>query len=158
MFLRGEDLGLLGVARPLGPDSIQPAGVDLSVWEVEVLEGRGSLGVKERTIPAGRPLETHNGWWTLRAGTYRIRFKEVVSIPPGYIGFCWPRSSLLRMGAALHCAVWDPGYKGRGQALLVVYNEHGVSIERGARIAQLVLARVWGPSRTYSGAYQMEGV
>ena len=158
MFLRGEDIALLGVTRPLSPEALQPAGVDLSVWEVEAIDGRGVLGVSERVVPQGKPLEPTNGWWELGPGHYRVRFREVVSIPRGYVGLCFPRSSLLRMGAALYCAVWDPGYRGRGQALLQVLNPRGLRLERGARVAQLVVASVWGPVRGYTGRYQGEGI
>ena len=158
MFLRGEDIALLGVARPLNPEAMQPAGIDLSVWEVEVLDGRGVLGVSERVVPQGKPLEPASGWWELEPGHYRIRFRETVSIPRGYVGLCFPRSSLLRMGAVLYCAVWDPGYRGRGQALLQVLNPGGLKLEKGARVAQLVVAPVWGPVSGYTGMYQGEGI
>jgi len=61
------------------------------------------------------------------------------------------------MGALLGCAVWDPGYRGRGEALLVVGNPHGIRIEVGARIAQLVFIRLYPQlGEGYSGVYQGE--
>ncbi len=140
-------------------EAVQPAGVDLSVDEVRRFDGPGLLGVSERKVPRGELVEPVNGWWALGPGAYRVRFAEIVEIPVTGVGFCYPRSSLLRMGALLACAVWDPGYRGRGEALLYVLNPHGVRIEKRARIAQLVIARVHPPPREiYSGAYQGEGV
>ena len=140
-------------------EAVQPAGIDLTVAEIREFNAPGLLGREERRIPLGKPLEPINGVWKLPLGAYRIRFREIVEIPVTGIGFCYPRSSLLRMGALLHCAVWDPGYKGRGEALLYVANPYGVEIEVGARIAQLVIARVHpAPREIYRGAYQLEGV
>ncbi len=157
MFLLGPEASRL--VSPLSPGSVQPAGVDLSVDVVEELAGPGFLGLYGRGIPQGRPLEAVGGAYRLGPGGYRVRFREVVRVPLWAVGFCLPRSSLLRMGASLHCAVWDPGYEGRGQALLVVYNPHGVTIEAGARVAQIVFARLEGLAASgYSGAYQGEGL
>lgn len=140
-------------------DAVQPAGVDLSVSEVRVLDSPGLLGAEERRIPRGRVLEPTGGAWRLGPGAYRVRFREVVEIPVTGVGFCYPRSSLLRMGALLACAVWDPGYRGRGEALLYVVNPYGVVLEPGARVAQLVIARVYPePREVYRGQYQGEGL
>ncbi|GAB6148011.1 deoxyuridine 5'-triphosphate nucleotidohydrolase [Stetteria hydrogenophila] len=159
MFLTGREAAYQLGLRGLPAESVQPAGVDLSVAEVEVFEEPGFLGVGERRIPAGRRLECPGGVCSLAPGTYRVRFREVVEVPLWAVGFCYPRSSLLRMGAALHCAVWDPGYRGRGQALLAVFNPHGLRLELGSRVAQLVLARLEGlPEAGYRGAYQGEGL
>ena len=142
-----------------GGEQVQPAGVDLRVDRVEELAGPGVLGVGERVIPEGRPLEPSGGWWHLPPGAYRVRFLDPVRVPRDAVGLCFPRSSLLRMGAGLLCAVWDPGYEGRGQSLLVVYNPHGIRLERGARIAQIVFVRLESEARDlYQGAYQGEGL
>jgi deoxycytidine triphosphate deaminase len=53
----------------------------------------------------------------------------------------------------LDTAVWDAGYEGQGEGLLEVY--HPVELERGARIAQLVLAEA-AHADTYDGDYQLE--
>jgi dUTP pyrophosphatase len=58
------------------------------------------------------------------------------------------------MGLSVPTAVWDAGYGGRGEGLLVVSNPHGVRLQRGARIAQLVLFQLSGPTTGYAGRYQ----
>lgn len=159
MFLTGRDIVLVGIVRHASPESVQPAGVDLTLAEVELLEGPGLLGKESRVLPKARSFECGDGLCTLAPGVYRIRFGEAVSIPQGHVGLCFPRSSLLRMGVYLGCAVWDPGYTGRGQALLAVLNPHGFQVEIGARIAQLVVARVEGPwTDVYRGVYIGEGL
>jgi dUTP pyrophosphatase len=70
-----------------------------------------------------------------------------------------PRSSLLRSGGAIHTAVWDAGYHGRSQALLVVYNPQGFRVQRDARLLQLVFFRLEQPVRAgYQGRYLGEGL
>jgi dUTP pyrophosphatase len=55
----------------------------------------------------------------------------------------------------LNTAVWDTGYEGRGEGLLQVH--HDVAIERGARVAQLVLAAA-DNAGAYDGTYQQENL
>ncbi|MCX8195630.1 MAG: deoxyuridine 5'-triphosphate nucleotidohydrolase [Acidilobaceae archaeon] len=142
---------------PSRPASVQPAGVDLSVCELEELSGGGALGEGRRERPPGRPLEASEGFWRLRPGVYRIRYCEAVAVPEHALGLVFPRSSLIRMGAVVHGAVWDPGYRGRGEGLLVVHNE--LLLERGARVAQIVFLKLTeSPKSLYSGVYQGEGL
>jgi dUTP pyrophosphatase len=61
------------------------------------------------------------------------------------------------MGLHVPTAVWDAGYAGRGEGLLQVTNPHGVRLQHGARIAQLVVFRLnRAASSAYAGAYQGE--
>jgi dUTP pyrophosphatase len=158
LYLKGDDL--VKFITPLSRESLQPAGVDLTLGSVRLLNERGILDTDSRKIPEGVELKTTSeGFYVLEKGAYRIRFNEVVEVPEWAVGFCYPRSSLLRMGASVHCAVWDPGYKGRGEALLVVFNEKGIMIRKGARIAQMVFARLETlPTTTYKGKYLYEGL
>ena len=158
MFLPGIMVGgfVTGIVDDI---QVQPAGVDLRVSEVRSFNTHGSIGFHEKSVPSGVIVEPKDGWWFLNMGAYRVRFSEVVEVPEWAVGFCYPRSSLLRMGVFLGCAVWDPGYRGRGEALLVVFNRYGVRIEVGARIAQLVYAKLSGkPDRVYRGTYINEGL
>jgi dUTP pyrophosphatase len=55
--------------------------------------------------------------------------------------------------------VWDAGYRGRSQALLVVFNELGYRVQRGARLMQLVFFRLAGPvSEGYQGRFLGENL
>jgi dUTP pyrophosphatase len=87
-----------------------------------------------------------------------VRYAERVAVPVDCGGLCFPRSSLIRMGVHVPTAVWDAGYAGRGQGLLIVTNPHGVRLQRGARIVQLVLFRLSEAVKAgYAGRYQHEG-
>jgi dUTP pyrophosphatase len=62
------------------------------------------------------------------------------------------------MGLHVPTAVWDAGYGGRGEGLVNVTNPYGVRLQRGARIAQLVIFRLSEAAAAgYSGRYQHEG-
>ncbi len=89
-------------------------------------------------------------------GRYVIRLVETVTLPRDVMAFGRPRSSLLRCGVAIHTAVWDAGYSGRSEALLVVYNPAGFRVRRGGRVLQLVFVGLDAPTRPYDGRFQGE--
>jgi dUTP pyrophosphatase len=140
---------------------LQPNGVDLTLECVSRLRGPGALGVSnsDRVLPQTEDLAFEpDGSLYLPPGVYQVRFNEVVNLPPWLMAYARPRSSLLRSGAALHTAVWDAGYSGRGVAMLVVYHPAGFRVSRDARICQLVFHRLTGTTDTvYAGVYQGEG-
>jgi len=137
----------------------QPAGVDISVCEVYKIKTQGFMGVENRELPEVERLEDKEGLWILSSGVYKVRYCEVVEVPLDTVALCFPRSSLLRMGVDLRCTVWDPGYKGRGEGLLIVHNPYGVRLEKMAGVAQLVFIKLLGkPGQGYSGVYQGEGL
>jgi dUTP diphosphatase len=140
--------------------ALQPNGVDLSLDAVWRLTGRGSLGRSnaDRELPPHEPLAFGaDGWLELPSGAYGMRYSEWVELPSDCGGLCFPRSSLLRMGVHVPTAVWDAGYAGRGEGLLEVSNPHGVRLQQGARIVQLVVFRLSAAARSgYAGSYQHE--
>ena len=137
---------------------IQPAGIDLSIGEIEKLKEAGEIDFdnKNRKIPEGEKIELKDKI-LLRPGAYRIRYRETVEIPKDCVGLIFPRSSLLRMGATIFGAVWDPGYIGKGQGLLVVFNPAGILLHRNARVGQLILLK-GKETEGYSGKYRGEGL
>jgi dUTP pyrophosphatase len=69
------------------------------------------------------------------------------------------RSSLLRSGVAVHGAVGDAGYRGRYQALMVVYHQGGFTVARNARVMQLVFFRLEQPATEgYQGRFLGENL
>lgn len=141
---------------------LQPNGFDLTAGAVARFAGAGRLGAGdgERVLPEVEALEFGaDGWLLLAMGAYRVTFNEAVCLPADLMALGRPRSSLLRCGASLHTAVWDAGYRGRGQSLLVVHHAGGLWVGRGARVGQLVFWRLGGaPLRGYGGRYQGEGL
>ena len=75
-----------------------------------------------------------------------VRTGLALAIPPGYAGFVLPRSGLaLRRGLTVLNApgLIDAGYRGELQVLLVNHDpSRAATLERGERVAQLVIQRV----------------
>lgn len=95
----------------------------------------------------------------LKKGAYKVVYNEVVDIPEDCAGLAFPRSSLLRCGAFIHCAVWDPGYRGRSESLLIVENEKGLRLKKNARLVQLVFMKLEEKAKSlYSGKYKGENL
>ena len=162
------------VADQLGDvdsEQVQPNGVDLRVdWVLEQREPgsittEGStIGHRQTVYPEERDDSGTTGaetddWqgdretYYLTPGGYILQYAETVSIPEGHVGFVLPRSSLMRNSCMLNTAVWDAGYTGRGEGLLQVHQD--IELERGARVAQLVLAEA-DHEGLYDGNYQGE--
>lgn len=158
---------LLSGDRPLLRDlrtpeeQIQPNGVDLTVASLWTLDGRGSIGIDncDRVLPSLAELNWDpDGWLDLRRGPYLARLHEVVDLPTDLMAFGHARSSLLRSGVLVHNAVWDAGYTGRPEVLLVVCNDRGFRVQRGARILQLVFCRLEAHTTRYAGQFQGENL
>ena len=158
--LLSQDPPLLA-AMPDASSQIQPNGVDITLEAVSSFGGPGTIAVSntQRVLPetGDIPFDS-DGFVHLSPGAYHVRFNEVVALPHWLMAYARPRSSLLRSGVAMHTAVWDAGYSGRGASLMVVYNPAGFRMEANARIAQLVFHTLTGAtSEGYAGAYQNEG-
>jgi deoxycytidine triphosphate deaminase len=139
----------------LDPDQIQPNGVDLTAANIYRQTNTGRIGRDGKLVGDREAIEVVDDVFHLDPGAYILQYGETVHIPDEHIGFIYPRSSLMRNSCMLHTAVWDAGYEGKGEGLLEVH--HDIEIERGARIAQLVLAAADHEGR-YDGSYQGENV
>lgn len=145
----------------------QPAGYDLTVESIARFAGVGALDLtnERRELPEIEPMpweltgavDASPAPLTLLPGGYLITYSEVIEVPADCAGIVLPRSSLMRCGATLHSALWDPGYRGRGQGLLTVYNELRLYCQ--ARIGQFVLIKLeQAAEELYSGTYQHENL
>lgn len=139
---------------------IQPNGLELTLKEVQTIEGTGAVDFNnsERKIPGTKTLTFGcDDWIFLPEGIYKVIFNEIVNIPMNLAAIAKPRSSLIRCGASLETAVWDAGYRGRSESMLVVYNNAGFKLKRNARIMQLLFYTLDSELENgYSGIYQNE--
>ncbi|WP_232700372.1 deoxyuridine 5'-triphosphate nucleotidohydrolase [Halobacterium wangiae] len=140
---------------PVDEAQIQPNGVDLTVEAVLEQVEAGRIGRDGKSIGdrEARQPEGDDDTFDLPPGGYILQYAETISIPEGHVGFLYPRSSLMRNSCMLNTAVWDAGYTGKGEGLLEVH--HDVELERGARVAQLVLSEA-AHEGAYDGSYQEE--
>lgn len=139
---------------------IQPNGLELTLKEIKTIEGAGAVDFdnSERKVPDAKSLEFgSDDWIHLPRGIYKVIFNEIVNIPMNLAAIAKPRSSLIRCGATLETAVWDAGYRGRSESMLVVYNSAGFRLKKNARIMQLLFYTLnTEVEEGYSGIYQNE--
>jgi len=157
-----EILRMRAVSSYLSKSQFQPAGVDLSVREVHLLVNEGSIDFdnsRRKLSETSRIEWPKDGWLHLKKGAYKIVYNEIVRVPRSCIALAFPRSSVLRCGAYLQCAVWDPGYEGRSESLLIIGNENGMRLGKNARIVQLIFLRLEKEAKQgYRGRYHRENV
>lgn len=150
------------VSEMIEPEKqIQVNGIDLSLLRIETFCGSGRIAFdnSERKVPDCKVLNFgDDGWIFLTPGCYKVIFNEVVSIPKDMCAIGRPRSSLLRSGCTVDSAIWDAGYEGRSESLLIVKNSDGVHLKKGARILQLIFLRSAPVEDGYDGVYQKENL
>ena len=142
-------------------EQLQPNGIDLTLREVSLFQSQGTITADNagRRISDLAPLIYDGlGFIHLIPGSYLITYNEVVHMPNYIMALAFPRSSLLRCGATIYTAVWDAGYHGRAQSLMVVHNHNGLSLQRNARVVQLAFLRLTRETDGYRGAYQRENL
>jgi dUTP pyrophosphatase len=140
---------------------LQPNGIDLTVRDIALLQSPGQIAVEnsQRLVSDLAPLVFDGmGFIDLVPSAYIITYNEVVHLPDNIMALGRPRSSLLRCGVTVGMAVWDAGYSGRSQSLLVVYNPQGFRLQRNARVAQLIFMRLSQKTKGYQGTYQGENL
>ena len=142
-------------------EQLQPNGFDLTLREIALLQSPGKIATSnsQRLVSDLAPLMFDGlGFIELAAGIYSVTYNETVHLPRDVMALATPRSSLLRCGVTINTAVWDAGYSGRSQSLMVVYNTLGFRLQRNARILQLVFFQLTQETEGYQGAYQGENI
>ena len=142
---------------------LTPNGFDMTVAKVYEFDSEGALDFsnKERVVPECRELmpvkkdsADKYGWWDLKKGVYKILTNETVNIPNDLVGIAFTRSSLLRMGAFAQNGVWDAGFRGKSEFVLVVENPFGIRLKQNARVIQLMFTHINEVAQGYQGIYQ----
>ena len=160
-ILKGAELKSL-ISGTHSDIQFQPAGVDLTMAEVHKYVGDGTVDFdnSKRVLSTTEKLHfDKDGIVHLQRGCYKIVYNETVKIPEDCIALGFPRSSLLRCAATVECAVWDPGYVGRSESMLIVSNPQGLNLHKNARVLQLVFFRIGSAvEKGYSGIYKGENI
>lgn len=153
------------VENMVDPDvQIQSNGIEFTLKEVYKFDQKHGPGAvsfenrKRKVVGMSLIPFDEKGWVKLKRGAYKVVFNEVVHIPSDLFAIARPRSTLLRNGATVETAVWDSGYSGRSESLLVVYNDAGLFLERNARLIQLVFFKISDVTNPYEGRYQGENL
>lgn len=134
-------------------DNVQGSGVDLQIDSLLELRSEAHLGVEERRLPEMEEMDDDT--YTLKPGGYYLCVtKEKVNMPPDLVAFMLPRSTLFRCGVSLRTAVIDPGYCGVLTIGMKNESEHEFTLQKGARVCQVVFSEIRGESENYNGRYQ----
>ena len=167
VLAKDEIRKLIQQAPPLLEDYIdleaqlQVNGFDISLRDISRLQTPGVMARdnSQRVVSNLASLVFDSeGFIDLPPGPYLITHNEIVHLPNNVMALGRPRSSLLRCGVTVNTAVWDAGYSGRSQSLLVVYNPQGFRLQKDARVVQLVFFRLTGETEGYKGTYQGENL
>ena len=140
---------------------LQPNGIDLTLRDIALTQSSGQIAAEDsqRVVSDLAPLVFDGlGFIDLVPSAYIITYNEIVHLPNNIMALARPRSSLLRCGVTVGTAVWDAGYSGRSQSLMVVYNPQGFRLQKNARITQLIFLRLSQKTEGYQGAYQGENI
>jgi dUTP pyrophosphatase len=147
-------------------DQIQPNGVDLRIGELYRVSGNHAYFGEEEYVKPKRtkiqPEEEYAGrrqFYSIPPGHYIVVYDEKIHIPEGHVGHVYPRSRLMRSGIQLTTALWDQGYEGVGEGMLIVPKSiKNTEIQVSTPIAQMTLREAESPEEfeTYDGSHQGE--
>jgi len=141
---------------------LTPNGFDLTVGKVFEFNAAGDIDFSnsQRIVPEGKEIipekrkeDDKYGWWKLACGAYKVRTNEAVNLPNNLAALGFTRTSLLRMGVLTQNGIWDAGFKGKGEFILVVSNPKGINIKQNARVVQLMFIGV-EQTEEYQGIYK----
>ena len=162
MILTGKDIIEKGIVSDLIDAKLQEqsCGVDLTVAKIELYMSSGIIDFdnSKREKPRLSEVVMIDDGFDLRPGAYLITFNETISVPKDAMGLARPRSTMLRCGATMETSVWDSGYVGKSQSMMVVYNQNGLRICKNARVMQIVFLPLGQEANVYTGIYQREGL
>ena len=142
---------------------LTPNGFDMTVRKIFEYDSPGELDFSnsERIIPncleimpVKKKEEDKYGWWNLKKSAYKILTNEEIRVPNDLIAIAFTRSSLLRMGAFTQNGVWDAGFCGKSEFILIVENNFGIKIKQNARVVQLIFENINPIKEGYNGIHQ----
>ena len=140
---------------------LTPNGFDMTVGEIYQFNSSGSVDFSnsERVMPDCEKLVAHKvegdkyGWWSLDQGVYKVKTNETINMPTNLTALAFTRTTLLRMGVFTQHGVWDAGFRGKSEFVLVVQNKYGVRIKENGRVAQLAFTPV-DETESYNGIFK----
>ncbi|MBD3387786.1 MAG: dCTP deaminase [Candidatus Altiarchaeales archaeon] len=150
---RIEELVGKGLIEGFSEASLGGSGYDLRLGRVYRLKSDSFLGVEGRKTPEVGELEGDR--FVLKPGEYvLVETLEKVNMPVDVCARVLNRSTIFRCGCSLFNALVDPGFRGTLTFGLKNLSDREFTVERGARIAQIVFEEVEGETVEYEGKYQ----
>lgn len=142
-----------GMIEDFEEDCLEGCGYDLRVDRFFNISGGAFMSKKERKMPEITEIE--EDILHLAPNEYvLIGTVETVNMPANIAARVLNKSSVFRCGASTFNALVDPGYQGKLTFGLRNISNQEFSLERGAKIAQIVFEEVLGGTELYDGKYQ----
>ena len=159
MILTTKKVEAHGIINNMRDASVQKqqAGFDLTLESIYEFASGGAVDFdnKERKIADCKKIEFTNGWAELKKGSYKITLNERFKVPADAAGLCLTRTTMIRNGAYLITGLWDPGFEGKVEMLLVVDNPFGIKLKEHARVGQIYFLRMESAAeKLYEGIYK----
>lgn len=154
MQLTGNEIIERGIVGWYAPGAIQQQGVDVRVNNIKTLTGIGEVPAEGKTkLPTYSDASMDGNRWILPAGYYEVELMESINMPDNAALTYKTRSSLVRCGAIVESGQFDAGFKtDHAGCFLIVHRP--IIIEKGARIAQVIVHETAKVENTYEGQFQ----
>ena len=132
-------------------------GFDITIKKLSLYMGAGTIDFDNtnRELPRYLNLTTYYKY-NLQYGIYLIDFNEYLKMPKDLVGIGYVRSTLLRCGVYVPSAIFDSGFCGYSQGMLIVNNNYGINIMKNARVMQLVFMTKKDDGSVYNGRWGEE--
>ena len=155
---------------PVNEEQVQAHGVELTIDNIFSVDGKAELTDDEYNKPNRemiQPVEVgdyatqiirpgdkaHHLYPGIHGNYFVVQYNELIEIPDKCVGFVWPRSRFLRCGMHLTSAVWESGYKGRGEGALYLGTE--TYLADNMSVGQMLMCRA-SVLNQYDGSHQNE--
>jgi deoxycytidine triphosphate deaminase len=138
------------------------SGFDLRLGEVYKIEGKGFLGVENRSTPKSILIarnepdkkEIDNHFIFQPNKYYLIKTIEKVNLPLNVSGIVFPRTTLFRSGISFLNGIVQPGYSGELSFGVINMSNEPLKISFGARVAHITFHKISGRGSHYRGQWQ----
>ncbi len=154
MQLTGVEIRDRGIVTGFAPEALQQQGIDVRVENIKELTGVGHIPAQGKTkLPEYVDAGINDNVWILPPGYYEVELMEGINMPDNAALTYKTRSSLVRCGAIVESGQFDAGFKtDKAGCFLVVHRI--ITIEKGARIAQVLVHEFNPVDNTYEGQFQ----
>mgnify|MGYP003645752468 CR=1 FL=1 len=124
------------------PVSLMTSDPHHGVVEVKKLHESANIPTKGHPSDAGWDLYANEDIELWPEETKLISTGIAMSLPEGFVGLIWDRSSMGVKGVHRHAGVIDSGYRGEVKVCLHNTSSDFHNIKRGDRIAQLLIQEI----------------
>lgn len=158
MILQDSELFKLGnYIEPFEKNNVQPASIDISLGDSYLIEvEQDDPIVVGKEVPEYKKVPVNNH--AIQPGEFVLAAtKEFIEVPENLVVMLGGKSSIARLGLAVHItAGWvDTGFRGNITLEIVNHSKNELILYEGLLIGQLVFMQMKDiPDNLYNGKYQ----